>query len=384
MPAKLADTMISIIKGADTKEINVLDLCKRATLEIIGQAGFGYAFGAIEGNQSPYISVMRNFMPTFSSLFRFKRCISWILFFIPRALGTRLVEWAPSSYIQRLRKMADTQNEYSRHILASRKAVVSESGDGEFDDILSTLICSNERADEAERLSEDQLRGQINTFVFAGFETTSAALARIVHLITELPHIQTRLREELLNANPDLQSLDKLPYLNAVVREALRLHPPVPTIERCAIKDWVLPLRYPIKDNKHEMYIKKGTRVLISLSRANRCRETWGEDADEFRPERWLSSLPQSVTDAKILGVYSPIMTFGAGPRSCIGYKFAILELKIVLSRLVKTFRFEPGQHSIEWSAYGCLSPHVVRKLEDGTIAPHQGPALPLMVSTIQ
>ncbi|CAE6414209.1 unnamed protein product [Rhizoctonia solani] len=307
MPTKLADTMISTIKGADAKEINMLEWCKMATLEIIGQAGFGYTFGAIGGKRSPYISTMRNIMPTIASLFRFKRYISWMLFFIPRALGTRLVEWGPTGYIQHLRKMNDTQTEYSRHILVSRKAVVSESDDGEFDDILSTLIRSNESAEEEERLSEDQLRGQINTFVFAGFETTSAALARIVHLITERPHIQTQLRAELLNANPDVQSLDKLPYLNAVVREALRLHPPVPTIERCAIKDWVLPLRYPTKDNKHEMYIKKGTRLLISLSCANRCRDTWGEDAEEFRPERWLIPLAQSVTDAKLLGVYSPM-----------------------------------------------------------------------------
>ncbi|CAE6446063.1 unnamed protein product [Rhizoctonia solani] len=367
------DTMVSTMNGAGTKEMNIFEWCQTATLEIIGQAGFGYTFGAIGGSQSPYIAAMRSLIPSVIPLYRFRRHIFWILRLTPRVLGLQLVKWAAGRYIQRFRKMTDTQAEYSKHILESRKAVVSDNTGGEFNDILSTLIRFNARANEDEKLSEDQLRGQINTFVFAGFETTSASLARTVHLLAQHPHIQTQLRAELLNANPDLQDLDDLPYLNAIVRETLRLHPPVPTIERYATKDWVLPLRYPTKDHKQEIYIKKGASV-----------ETWGEDADEFRPERWLAALPQSVAEAKIQGVYSPLMTFSAGPRSCIGYKFAVLELKIILSRLVKTFRFDPGLELIEWSAHGCTSPRVVKTLEDGTTVSHKVPTLPLMVSAMQ
>ncbi|CAE6416304.1 unnamed protein product [Rhizoctonia solani] len=377
---ELSDTIASTMNGAGTKEINILEWCQTATLETIGQAGFGYTFGAIRDSDSPYIAAMRNLIPSVIPLYRFRRHIFWISRLTPRGPGVRLVKWAVYRYIQCFKKTADTQTKYSKHILGSRKVVVSDNTGGEFNDILSTLLRFNARANEDEKLSDDQLRGQINTFVFAGFETTSASLARTLHLLAEHPHIQTRLRTELLNASPDLEDLDKLPYLNAVVRETLRLYPPVPTIERYATKDWVVPLRYPTKDNKQEMHIKKGSRRDIADIRT---RETWGEDAEEFRPERWLAALPQSVAEAKIQGVYPSLMTFSAGPRSCIGYKFAVLELKIILSRLVKTFRFDPGQQSIEWSGHGCISPHVVKTLEDGTTVSDKAPTLPLMVSTV-
>ncbi|CAE6480971.1 unnamed protein product [Rhizoctonia solani] len=123
--------------------------------------------------------------------------------------------------------------------------------------------------------------------------------------------------------------------------------------------------------------------MLISLGRANQCRETWGDDGEVFRPERWLNPLPHSVSEAKLPGVYSPMMTFAAGPRSCIGYRFAVLELKIVLTRLIKTFQFAPGQ-PVQWRSHGCISPHVAEKLEDGTTILDQAPSLPLMVSPVQ
>jgi cytochrome P450 len=101
----------------------------------------------------------------------------------------------------------------------------------------------------------------------------SSSLARTAHLLAEHPHVQQQLRKEIQDADMDLSGYDKLPYLDAIVRETLRLYPPVPTIERYASEDWVLPLRYPSRENKQEIYIKKGTRLLLSLSSANRCKQ---------------------------------------------------------------------------------------------------------------
>ncbi|QRW21078.1 cytochrome P450 family protein [Rhizoctonia solani] len=370
------------MNGADRKEINMLEWCKVTTLEAIGQAGFGYSFGALKDNHSPYIDTMKNVIPTFSSLFRLKGYIGPMFRLIPRSLSRAVAKWVPSGCIQRIGEMIDTQAKYSSDILESGKATLSDSTRGESYDILSTLIRTNAHAKEEDKLSEDQLRGQINTIVFAGFETTSSSLARTIHFLAEHPHIQDQLREELQAARADLRDCDTLPYLDAIVRETLRLFPPVPTIERYASKDWVVPLRYPTQDNERQIYIEKGTRLLLSLSRAN--RYTWGDDAEEFRPERWLNSLPQSVSKGGIPGVYSSMMTFGAGPRSCIGYKFAVLELKIILARLVETFRFAPGQQPVEWRNLGFMSPHVTSKGEDGTVVLDKAPSLPLSVSILR
>ncbi|KAF8703655.1 cytochrome p450, partial [Rhizoctonia solani] len=333
------------MNGADRKEINMLEWCKVTTLEAIGQAGFGYSFGALKDNHSPYIDTMKNVIPTFSSLFRLKGYIGPMFRLIPRSLSRAVAKWVPSGCIQRIGEMIDTQAKYSIDILESGKATLSDSTIGESRDILSTLSTPTfSRVKQENKLSEDQLRGQINTIMFAGFETTSSSLARTIHFLAEHPHIQDQLREELQAARADLRDCDTLPYLDAVIRETLRLFPPVPTIER----------------------------------------DTWGDDAEEFRPERWLNPLPQSVSKGGIPGVYSSMMTFGAGPRSCIGYKFAVLELKIILARLVETFRFAPGQQPVEWRNLGFMSPHVTNKGEDGTVVLDKAPSLPLSVSILR
>ena len=90
--------------------------------------------------------------------------------------------------------------------------------------------------------------------------------------------MQDRLRDELQDAplNLDYNELNSLEYLDAICREVLRLHPSIPTTERDTLKDWVVPLRYPIKgiDGRmiHEVGIKKGTTIVVSIRGANRCK----------------------------------------------------------------------------------------------------------------
>lgn len=92
------------------------------------------------------------------------------------------------------------------------------------------------------------------------------------------PDIQNRLREEL-RAAPlvlDYNELNSLKYLDAVCREVLRIYAPVTTVQRQALKDWIVPLRYPVKSNEgrelREIRIKKGTQIYVALREANRCR----------------------------------------------------------------------------------------------------------------
>lgn len=106
----------------------------------------------------------------------------------------------------------------------------------------------------------------------------SGALARILHLLSINQDIQDRLRAELQSAPPsiDYNDLNALEYLDAICREALRLYPPGPIMERQALKNWVVPLRYPIKGNDGkelwEIKVKKGTNIHVGLREANRCK----------------------------------------------------------------------------------------------------------------
>jgi len=190
---------------------------------------------------------------------------------------------------------------------------------------------------------------EIPTFLVAGHETTSTATTWALYALTQSPGIQVKLRHELLSTptdNPSMDELNDIPYLDAVVREALRLYAPVPLTLRVAVKDDILPLGSPVRTTKGDLLdsiqfvvgrllevetliplcsVRKGQTITIPISAINRSQKIWGPDAKEFKPERWLESkLPEAVST--IPGVWGNMLTFLGGPRACIGYRFSLIE----------------------------------------------------------
>lgn len=142
-----------------------------------------------------------------------------------------------------------------------------------------------------------------------------------------------------------------------------------------------MPLMYPIttKDGKQisEIPVPKNTEIYVGILAANRSKAIWGPDADEWRPERWVGSPPESVAKAHLPGIYSNIMTFMGGSRACIGFKFAEMELKLMLATLLTNFKFSPSKE-IYWNMGGLMSPVV----KGSTDSMH--PQLPLKVTRVQ
>ncbi|KAF8714698.1 cytochrome P450, partial [Rhizoctonia solani] len=383
-------SMIKEMGDSGKKEMDMLRWCGATALELIGQAGLGHTFGILEQGDSAYSLAIKDFFPAFVKIIPLKALIPFFCHLRPKVLQRKLAEWAPVPSVQRLRHIVKVQDDQAQSILELKKDRLKsgQAGDGEeLHDIMSILLKANMEASEKDRLPEDQLLGQMNTLILAGHETTSGSLTRLLQLLAMNQAIQDRLRAELLGASEQLtyDELQGLPYLDAICREALRLYPPFALLEREALADCTIPLRYPIKgkngDEIREIRVRKGTVVHAAIGQANRSKETWGEDADVFRPERWLEKLPDSVSDSKTAGVYSSLMTFSAGPRSCIGFKFAVLELKTVLSTLVKSFKFEPGSTKAVWLMAGSMLPYV-----EGTkdlLGEGIRPAMPLVVSVL-
>lgn len=154
-----------------------------------------------------------------------------------------------------------------------------------------------------------------------------------------------------------------LPFMDAVCRETLRLFPPVPTVTRVTRQDVVLPLSTPVKGldgrEMQSLLIPNNTKVFISILNANRDPTLWGTDASKWKPDRWLSPLPEALHDAHMPGIYSHLMTFLGGGRACIGFKFSQLEMKVVLSTLVSQFRFSLSDKDIFWQMSGIVTPTV-------------------------
>jgi len=198
--------------------------------------------------------------------------------------------------------------------------------------------------------------------------------------------VQDRLRQEVTAARQErgdlgYDDLMGLPFLDAVCRETLRVFPPIPTVLRTTREDAVLPLLWPVKPaggkaEMKEIPLKKNTGIMISILNANRSKAVWGEDADQWKPERWLCALPESVANARLPGVYASMMTFIGGGRACIGFKFAEMELKLALSVLLESFIFSPASCEIEWMMAVLQWPSI-KGSEDKT------PQLPLKLSLV-
>ncbi|KAE9385128.1 cytochrome P450 [Gymnopus androsaceus JB14] len=200
---------------------------------------------------------------------------------------------------------------------------------------------------------------ELVTLTFAAMDTTSSAMARLLHLLSRHPEVQEKLRQEIIEAKRQKDGQDfsydelvALPYLDAVCRETLRLYSPAPIVDRIARQDAVVPLLKPITGLDV---------VMVSIFNANKNPDLWGKDADEWKPERWLSPLPEALLEARIPGVYSHLMTFIGGGRSCIGFKFSQLEMKVVISVLVENFKFSPSARDSEilWQMNGVTAPIV-------------------------
>ncbi|KAJ2922392.1 hypothetical protein H1R20_g14706, partial [Candolleomyces eurysporus] len=150
----------------------------------------------------------------------------------------------------------------------------------------------------------------------------------------------------------------------------------------------IMPLHTPIqtafdpKQQLNEIFVPEGTTIIMSLIGCNRNKDVWGEDAEEWKPERWLEPVKESVVGAKVPGVYSHLMTFLGGGRACVGVKFAQLQMKVVLSTLVENFTFAPGSKEIIWQLNGVIQP--TTKDAGLTSTGHRKLQLPLKLSFIE
>ncbi|KAH9949937.1 cytochrome P450 [Amylocystis lapponica] len=366
--------------SAGPQEVDVLNWMGRAALELVGQGGLGYSFDKlIEDQPNALGDAIKSLVPIFFALEIPMRMTPYFSAIGSPTFRRRLLDMMPHKQTQRLKEIVDTMWDAACTIFDAKKnalqagdeAVMKQIGEGK--DIMSILMKANMDASEDDRLSEAELVGQMTTLIFAAMDTTSNSLSRILHILSERPDVQEKLRQEIVTARDgrDLSydELMQLPFLDAVCRETLRLcFPPAPIVLRETRKDIIMPLSEPIRgrDGKlmHEIPIPKDTQAL------------WGEDALEWKPERWLSPLPQAVTDARIPGVYSSLMTFIGGGRACIGFKFSELEmstylvlttfwlllliiayLEAVLCTLLPAFTFELPKESIVWNIAGINYP---------------------------
>ncbi|KAI0828713.1 cytochrome P450 [Trametes gibbosa] len=374
-------------------EIDMLNWMGRTALELIGQAGLGYSFDPLTEDVTPdvYAEAIKAYVPALYDLSVFRWTLPYLVHIGTPAFRRRVMRWIPMRRLHRLQSVVDTMHLRAAEIYREKRARLDKGDEalvqqvGEGKDLMSILLKENTQASVEDRLSDEELIGQMVTMTFAAMDTTSNALSRILHLLAEHPDVQERVRAEVREASHDGRDLPydelvALPYLDAVCRETLRLYPPATFIFREAQRDMVLPLSAPLRGVDgtllRELAVPKDTVVLVGIMGSNMNKHTWGADAWEWRPERWLAPPPPALAEAHVPGVYSNLMTFIGGGRACIGFKFSQLEMKVVLSLLLANFSFSLSDKPIAWNISGIRFPTVG---VDG-----KKPELPLKVTLLR
>ena len=174
----------------------------------------------------------------------------------------------------------------------------------------------------AETSDKVRIRSELLNLLLAGRDTTAALLSNVFFILARRLDIQKRLRTEITdvigNELPSYEKLKNMKYLRAILNEALRLYPVVPEESRQAAADTVLPLGGG-KDEASPVLVKKGQLVAWSPYTLHRRQEIYGEDAAEFKPERWMDG--ENGEGSKGLRVGWEYVPFNGGPRICIGRK---------------------------------------------------------------
>ena len=234
-----------------------------------------------------------------------------------------LPDWVPTPKNRRFRRAMADFEEMVDELIAERR----ETGDAESpDDLLSILLTA--AGPDGTTMDDDVVRDQMVTFLFAGHETTALALTYAWHLLGRNPETLDRLRAELDaelgDRSATMADLPALDYTEQVVNETLRLFPPAYAL-----------FREPTKDVQVGSYrVREGTAMTIPIFKLHRDGRFY-DAPDEFRPERWTDEFEAELPEY----AYLP---FGGGPRHCIGMRFALAELKLVLATLAREVAFDP------------------------------------------
>ncbi|KAF7536605.1 hypothetical protein G7Z17_g13020 [Cylindrodendrum hubeiense] len=307
-------------------DAEVVSWASRATLDIIGVAGLGTDFGAIRDENSLLAK-------TYSKVFKPSKqaqILAVLGFFVP----TRLLSALPVRRNEDINAAANEIRAVCRDLIKEKKANLANKEQPDVD-ILSVAL-------ESGGFSDENLVDQLMTFLAAGHETTASAMTWAIYLLCRYPEVQTRLRKEIrerlpsVDSNVDITSLDidHMPYLNAVCSEVLRYYSPVPVTVRETVHDTTI-LGQPVR---------QGTRIMLVPWATNFDNSLWGPDAEHFDPERWMPSAGGEGADRRAAsgGASSnyAFLTFLHGPRSCIGQSFAKAEFACLLAAWIGRFDF--------------------------------------------
>jgi cytochrome P450 len=336
-----------LLSHDESKPVDVFNLMNRFTLDTIGEIGFSKCIGSLDDPSSPFL---RSFDRA--------QQIAFMRFFYPH---WRLMRMFGIGSERETREHFSRLDGYSRQVVRDLQSGIAKGDDNEAKRSFVGLFISDAKK-RGEHLSEQYLRDLVLNFLIAGRDTTAQALSWTIFCLCRHPEAMSRVRQEVEEVcgvrGPLYEELNRLPYLQAVLNEALRLYPSVPVDMKRAAADDTLP---------DGTFVPAGTVLLYNLYSMARDTSIWGDDAHTFRPDRWLE-----METAPSNYAY-PV--FNAGPRECLGRRLAQVEMKACLAMLVPHLSFKLAVPEDEVTIDGQLTigmgrglPCFIQRVEVGEI----------------
>ncbi|KAK1946018.1 Cytochrome P450 86A8 [Phytophthora citrophthora] len=307
------------------KSVELFGLFNRFTFEVISEIAFGVKFGGLTTEKEHPVETAFN-------------CAQQRLFerFLEPTWLWKLKRWLHVGGERELKTHVEIIDKLCYDIISRSidERHTSDIRDGHKRNLIS-LVLDGVSDNETKQPDPKYLRDVVVSFMTAGRDSTTAALTWFFYTVSQHPEVEAKIRQEIAVKTPELMSGDipspslaqvnELVYLEATVKEALRLNPAVPSNIREALEDVTLC---------DGTVVKAGEAVSWSSYSMGRMPHVWGPDAKEFKPERWIEA-----DTGKLIAVSPYKFTlFNAGPRSCLGTKLAMMEVKITAASVLSKY----------------------------------------------
>ncbi|KAI3975192.1 hypothetical protein MKX01_020593 [Papaver californicum] len=311
----MLDRWSNILDSNNNKyEIDVENDITKMTAEIIAKTSFGNNIVNDENGRN---------------VFEKLRAMQVALFKSTRLAGVPFSKFMYQKQTREAKKLGQEIDEILVSIIRSRKESIGNNNNDHGQDFLGIMLQDDS---ENKKLSVEELVDECKTLFFSGHETTALALTWTLFLLALHPQWQNHLREEIKKVTAegqmllnDLTNITKLKKMGWVMNEVLRLYSAAPNVQRQVREDIQVGDRI----------IPKGTNIWVDLVGMNHDSDLWGDDVNEFKPERFEDDTIHGGCNHKM--GYLP---FGFGGRMCIGRNLTIMEYKIVLTLLLTRFSF--------------------------------------------
>ncbi|KAL4689143.1 hypothetical protein H8957_004232 [Semnopithecus entellus] len=352
--AQYGDVLVrNLRREAETgKPVTLKDIFGAYGMDVITSTSFGVNIDSLNNPKDPFVESVKKFLKfdILDPLF-----LSTVLFpFLIPAFEALNVSLFPK----------DAMNFLSKSVNRMKKSRLNDKQKHRVDFLQLMIDSQNSKEIESHKaLSDQELMAQSIIFIFAGYETTSSVLSFTIYELATHPDVQQKLQEEIDAVLPNkapatYDAVVQMEYLDMVVNETLRLFPIAIRLERVCKKDVEI----------NGVFIPKGAMVVIPTYALHHDPKYWTEP-EEFRPERFSKKNKDSIDPY----IYTP---FGTGPRNCIGMRFALMNMKLAIIKVLQNFSFKPCKETqipLKLGNQGLLQSEkpIVLKVEsrDGTLS---------------